>query len=75
MNTVSITYTIKYELSTDPNYVWLNNKQCFNLKTGRIIKQTLCGGSIGYVISGKFQSLKKLKPLLQKPEKPDDLPF
>ncbi len=64
---VSINYTIKYELDFASNYKWLNNNECYNSKTGRIIKQTLVGGSIGYVINGKFMSLKKLKKHLIKP--------
>lgn len=66
---VSINYTIKYELDFAPNYKWLNNNQCYNAKTGRLIRQTLVGGSIGYVINGKFMSLKKLKTHLVKPVK------
>lgn len=67
MNTITITYTIKYELSTHPNYVWTKDDLCFNSKTGRRIKQTMQGGSIGYCINGKFRSLKSLRPLLRKP--------
>lgn len=74
MNTVTITYTIKYELDLADNYKWLNNKQCYNSKTGRIIKQTMRGGSIGYVINGRFRSLKYLHDHLQKP-KISELPF
>lgn len=47
MNTFTVTYTIEYELSTHPNYVWNKQKQCYNIKTGRFIKQVMCGGSIG----------------------------
>lgn len=61
MNTISINYTIKYELDFSPNYKWLNDNSCYNNKTGRKIKQTLVGGSIGYCINGKFHSLKFLR--------------
>lgn len=67
MNTIAITYTIKYELSISPNYVWTNDDLCFNSKTGRRIKQVMQGGSIGYCINGKFKSLKSLRILLRKP--------
>jgi len=69
MKRISITYTIKYELSFSSNYVWLNNNQCYNLKTGRTIKQTIVGGSIGYIINGKFKSLTYLRKYLVKPKK------
>jgi hypothetical protein len=45
-----------------------------NLKTGKILKQIMKGGSIGYVIKGKFYSLKRLKQSLVKIEK-SDCPF
>ena len=69
MNTISINYTIKYELGFSSNYKWLNDNSCYNIKTGRKIKQTLVGGSIGYCINGKFHSLKFLRKHLIKPEK------
>ncbi len=73
MNTISITYTYKYCLDFADNYVFAG-KQCFNLKTGRPIKQVLCGGSIGYCISSKFYSLKFLRNhLIEIPK--SDCPF
>jgi hypothetical protein len=75
MNTISINYTIKYELDFAKHYKWLNDNSCFNAKTGRKIKQTLCGGSIGYVINGKFRSLYFLRKHLQRPKVEDNLPF
>jgi hypothetical protein len=68
MNTVTVTYTIKYELSTHPNYVWTKDDICFNIKTGRKIRQVYNKGSIGYNICGKFKSIKSLRPLLRKPK-------
>jgi hypothetical protein len=67
MATVSVTYTIKYELSISTKYKWLNDNSCYNSKTGRKIKQTIVSGCIGYCIDGKFMSLKALRPLLRKP--------
>jgi len=69
MRSVSITYTIKYELDFSPKYKWLSNNQCFNIKTGKIIRQTVVGGSIGYVIDGKFKSLSYLRQHLVRPRK------
>ena len=74
MQTVSINYTIKYELDFAPHYKWLESNLCYNSRTGRIINQTLVGGSIGYVVNGKFHSLKRLRKHLRKP-KVDTLPF
>ena len=68
MQTVSVQYTIKYELSIAPYYVWLNDNSCFNLKTSRKIKQVLVGGCIGCCIDGRFRSLESLRKLLVKPK-------
>jgi hypothetical protein len=68
MNTISITYTIKYELDFAPNYKWLNDNSCYNIKTERKIKQVMQGGSIGYIINGKFKTLKYLRNHLRKPK-------
>jgi hypothetical protein len=66
MITISDTYAIKYCLSFAPNYKWLENDICYNIKSGRIIKKVLCGGSIGYVINGRFRSLKYLRQYITK---------
>ena len=74
MNTISISYTLKYQLDFSPEYHWSECNKCFNVKTGRQIKQTMCGGSIGYCIRGKFYSLNKLRQSLVKIKK-SDCPF
>lgn len=66
MNTISVNYTIKFELDFAPNYKWTSCGKCFNSKSGRIIKQVYVGGSIGYCINGKFKSLKSLRSHLTK---------
>ena len=74
MSRVSINYTIKYELSFATHYKWLDDDSCYNIKTGRKIKQTIVGGSIGYCINGKFKTLTYLRKHLIKP-KQEFLPF
>jgi len=74
MNTISITYTVQFEVDFAPNYKFTKKKECFNAKTGRRIRQVYKGGSIGYNIKGKFYSLKRLRKHLQKP-KQVDCPF
>jgi hypothetical protein len=69
MHSFTITYTVVFELSTHPEYVWNKFNECYNIKTGRRIKQTLKNGMIGYCINGKFKSLKSIRPLLRKPIK------
>lgn len=39
MNSILINYTLKFELSFAPQYKWTSCGKCFNVKTGRQIKQ------------------------------------
>lgn len=66
MNTISVTYTLRFQLSFAPNYHWTSCGKCFNIKTGRQIKQVYNNGSIGYSINGGFKSLKYLRTKLVK---------
>jgi hypothetical protein len=74
MNTISITYVLKWELKTSLNYKWSECGKCFNSKTGMQIKQVVNGRSIGYCINGKFQSLSTLRKEMQLIKK-KDCPF
>lgn len=74
MNTFSVTYSIKYVISFADYYVFNQYKECYNLRTNRRIKKVRKGGSIGYVIKGKFYSLTTLRKYLAKPKK-EECPF
>ena len=74
MNSISVSYTIKFQLNFNPNYVWTTDGKCFNRKTGRQLKQVYSNGSIGYCIGGKFKSLTYLRTKLQR-IKEIDCPF
>lgn len=75
MHTISVNYTCKYRLKFATNYIFTTCKKCFNLKTGRMIKQVYNSGSIGYVINGKFKTLKYLKTQLELIPKKEFYPF
>lgn len=66
MNSISINYTCKFELSFADNYKFTKCGKCFNFKTGREIKKVYNSGSIGYSINSKFYSLTFLRKNLQK---------
>lgn len=72
---ISITYKCKYRLSFAQNYVWTTCGKCYNLKTARQLKQVYKSGMIGYVIQGKFCSLKKLRGQLEKIPVKEYTPF
>ena len=75
MITISISYTCKYRLSFANNYVWTVCGKCYNMKTGRLIKQVYNSGCIGYTIKGKFKSLTYLKTKLELIPKKEYIPF
>lgn len=64
--TISTKYVLKWELAETPWYRFTTDGTCINTKTGRRIKQTMCGRSIGYCINGRFMALNTLRPLLRK---------
>lgn len=74
MHTVSVTLAIKYEVSFAPHYKFLEDRRCYNSKTGSFIKKVYKSRCLGYNIEGKFYSLTRLRSLLRKPLK-EDLPF
>ena len=69
MDSISVNYTLKFELLFAPQYKWTSCGKCFNIKTGRKIKQIYNNGCVGYSINGKFKSLKKLRTQLVKIKK------
>ena len=75
MNTISINYTLVFELKNYPEYKFTKCKKCINSKTSRIIKQVYNNGCIGYNIRGKFKSLHSLRNQLIKIKQKEQLPF
>lgn len=66
-STITVVYTIDYVISFANNYGFTKCKKCFNLKTGREIKQHYKSNCLGYYINSRFYSLTKLKMYLVKP--------
>ena len=75
MQTISITYTLVWQINFATNYKFSECKKLFNCRTRKEIKQIMNGGSIGYCINGKFYSLKKLKSCIEKIPKKEYCPF
>ncbi len=57
MNTISITYNLKWRLKFDTKYQWSECGKMFNVNSGRLKKKVLNGSSIGYWIGVKFYKL------------------
>jgi hypothetical protein len=75
MITISKTYDLKYQLSFANNYKLSECGKMFNCQRGKEIKKTLCGGSIGYCIKGKFMSITSLQNSLELIPKEEYTPF
>ena len=65
MNTISISYTCKYQIKFAQNYKFTECGKCINSKTGRLIKQVYKSGCLGYNIKSKFYSLTRLREELE----------
>jgi hypothetical protein len=74
MSTISITYTLIWQVEFATHYKFSKCKKLFNCQRNKEIKKVMNGGSIGYCISGKFYSLTYLRKYLTK-IKLEKLPF
>jgi len=66
MKSITKTIEIKWNIVWYDNYGFGIDKNLYNLKTNRKLKQSYNKGSIGYWFGKKFISLKSIKPLLYK---------
>jgi hypothetical protein len=64
-----MSYSYIWYIDFAENYVFTKEGRCFNLLTGKQIKQCLHGYTVGYNIKGKFYSLKTLRTHLIKIKK------
>ena len=77
MNTISIHKTIKLTFTLDgyEQYCFGEDKNLYNVQRGKQIKHTIVNSTKGWCICGKFMSEKKLRPLLKRIPKIENLPF
>ena len=61
MDTISVSYTLKWQYKPLPYYQWSKCGKLFNTRTGRELKKVYNAGSVGYWIKGKFVTLSNLK--------------
>ena len=66
MNTISVNYTLVWQIKTATHYQFTKDGRCFNVKTGRELQKKYQSGAIGYNISGRFTPFKKLRENLEK---------
>lgn len=75
MNSISVKYTLVWQLTFANEYKFTKCGKCFNTKRNTQLKQCYNSGSIGYNIRGKFCSLKHLRSKLEKIPTKEKLPF
>ena len=71
--TVQVIFTVKWQFKEYPHYKITTCKKIINCKTGKIIKCTKNGGSIGYYISSVFfkkSDINNFIELIPKQDKP-----
>lgn len=52
---------LRWQIKENSKYKWSECKKLINTNTGKEIKKTINGGSVGYWIGKEFISLNKLK--------------
>jgi len=72
---IIISYTAKWRLKDNPNYLWTECKKLVNNNTGKEIKKTIKGIQAGYYLSKKFIKLSELKDKIELIPKKEWCPF
>lgn len=70
MQTISMTKVIelRWKIRGYEEYYFGNDKNLYNIKTGRKLLKTINNRSVGYWLGKKFYSQNKLKQLLIRPD-------
>jgi len=62
---VQVNFTVKWQFKDLPWYKVSTCKKVINCKTGRILKCTKNGGSVGYFIAGKFYKKSNINDYIE----------
>jgi hypothetical protein len=65
MDRISVNYDLKWRHKMHNHYQWSTCGKLFNTKSGRKIKKTVNGRSVGYWIKGNFITLNNLRSQLE----------
>jgi hypothetical protein len=71
MNTITATYSLKWQLKSAPSYQVTACGKVFNIGTGRRIKKCLNGGSVGFWVAGRWMPLAQVRNNLERIPKVD----
>lgn len=76
MNSISISYDLKWRFKDYPHIQLSDKRTIFNTKTGRIKRITTNGGSIGlWITSNRFIVKTELNKYIEKIPKKEHYPF
>ncbi len=75
METITVTYKLKWRVKDAPNYCWSTCKKLFNVSRGNQIKKTVKGLTPGYWIGRDFIPLSKMKDRIELIPKKEKMPF
>lgn len=75
METITVTYKVKWVIRGNEKYVFTSCGKLFNINNNREIKKTVKGLTPGYWIGRDFVALDKLRSLLQLIPKKENAPF
>jgi len=67
---VKVSYRVKWQFKEFPYYKISTCKKVINCQTGKIIKCTKNGGSVGYFIAGKFYKKSNINDFIELIPKP-----
>lgn len=62
---VQVNFTVKWQFKEYPYYKISTCKKVINCKTGKIIKCTKNGGSVGYFIAGNFYKKSNINDFIE----------
>jgi len=71
---VQVNFTVKWQFREHTHYKVSMCKKIINCQTGRILKCTKNGGSVGYFIAGKFYKKSDINKHIEVIQK-SDYPF
>ena len=76
MNTISVSYTLVWQFKDYPHLQITRCRKVINTKTGRVLKQCINGGCVGYwVSSNKFFTKNNINAHIQKIKTDINCPF
>ena len=65
MISIPTNYDLKWSIIGYPNYMVTDKGVIINIKTYKVLRRVINGGSIGYWFGKEFKTLDSIRPLLQ----------